>query len=75
MDEPRNGNHREGPRWRLWGAAVAAVLFIIFVAQNSQEVRVDFLFVEATTPLVFALLLAGALGAVIGWLIPRIRRK
>lgn len=75
MNEPKTGTDREGPRWRLWAAAIAAVLLIIFIAQNSQEVRVDFLFVEATTPLIFALLVAGVLGALIGWLAPRVRRK
>ena len=75
MNEPSKGTHGEGPRWRLWGAAIATVLLIIFVAQNSQEVRVDFLFVEATAPLVFALLIAGVLGALIGSLVPRVRRK
>lgn len=69
----------EGPRekinWKRWTLGAAIVLLVIFVAQNSQEVKVDFLFVETTTPLIFALLIAGALGALIGWLGPRLRRR
>lgn len=52
----------------------AAVLLVVFVAQNSQEVTVDFLFTTTETPLIFALLIAGALGALIGWLAPILRR-
>ncbi len=42
--------------------------------QNSQKVPVEFLFVDIKTPLFFALIVAGALGAVIGWAAPRVRR-
>jgi uncharacterized integral membrane protein len=52
----------------------AGVLLLIFVAQNSQDVQVEFLFTTTDTPLFLALLLAGGLGAVIGWAAPRIRR-
>ena len=60
---------------KFWLGVVAVVVFLIFVIQNSQEVSVDFLFTTTDTPLVFALLIAGALGAVIGWAVPRIRRR
>lgn len=66
---------REGVNWKRWVWGAAMVVLVIFVAQNSQEVEVDFLFVETTTPLIFALLIAGALGALIGWLGPRVRRR
>jgi uncharacterized integral membrane protein len=46
----------------------------IFVIQNSQSVQVEFLFTSTDTPLIFALLVAGALGAVIGWAWPHVRR-
>jgi len=60
--------------WKLWAGLVALLVLIIFVVQNSQEVTVDFLFTTTTTPLVFALVIAGALGALVGWLLPRVRR-
>ncbi len=60
--------------WKLWAGLVALLVLVIFVVQNSQEVSVDFLFTTTTTPLVFALVLAGALGALVGWLLPRVRR-
>ena len=53
---------------------IAVVLLVIFIAQNAQRVEVDFLFTTTDTPLVVALVIAGALGALIGWAVPRIRR-
>ena len=52
--------------WRPWALGVAVLLVVIFIAQNSQEVKVKFLFVNTTTPLIFALLISAVLGAVIG---------
>jgi uncharacterized integral membrane protein len=57
-----------------WALIVALVLFLILVAQNLQEVKIDFLFIHTTAPLILALLIAGALGALIGWAAPRVRR-
>ncbi len=59
---------------KFWVAVVLAVILVIFVAQNSQTVTVDFLFTTTETPLVVALVITGVLGALIGWLIPRVRR-
>jgi uncharacterized integral membrane protein len=64
----------EGTNWRRWALLVALVVLIVFVIQNAQEVTVDFLFTTTDTPLIFALLIAGVLGALIGWLTPRVRR-
>jgi len=46
----------------------------ILILQNLQEVEVRFLFIETRIPLIFALLLVGALGALVGWAAPRVRR-
>ena len=73
--DPRTGGRTEGgSNWKLWLAAVAALLLAIFVVQNSQKVVIDFLFVETETPLIFGLLIAGLLGFAIGWLLPIVRR-
>jgi uncharacterized integral membrane protein len=65
---------REGRGSKFYVVIVALVLLAIFVIQNSQSVPVEFLFVDIDTPLFFALIVAGALGAVIGWAAPRVRR-
>lgn len=73
--DPLEGSpRRQGPGWRTWVLGGAALVLLIFVIQNSQRVTVDFLFVETETPLIFALLVAGALGALIGWAWPHVRR-
>ncbi len=73
-DRQTHGGRAGGVNWKLWGAAVAALLLAIFVIQNSQSVPIDFLFAEIDTPLIFGLLVAGVLGFAIGWLAPIIRR-
>lgn len=66
---------KEGRGFRFYVLAVSAVLLLILVAQNAQKVTVDFLFVETQTPLIVALLIAGGLGALIGWALPHVRRS
>jgi uncharacterized integral membrane protein len=65
---------REGRGWKFYALIVAGVLLAVFVIQNSQSVEVEFLFTSTDTPLIFALLIAGGLGAVIGWAWPHVRR-
>ena len=65
---------KERAGWKAWALGTAGVLLLILVLQNLQEVRMDFLFIHTTIPLIFALLIAGALGALIGWATPHIRR-
>ncbi len=65
---------KEGHGLRYYLAILAIVLFAIFVLQNSQDVEINILFVKTTTPLFLAILIAGALGAVIGWALPYLRR-
>jgi uncharacterized integral membrane protein len=60
--------------WRTWALGIAVLLVVILIAQNSQDVKVKFLFVDTTTPLIFALLIAAVLGAVIGYVGPLVRR-
>lgn len=59
--------------WKQWAIGTAIVLLFILIAQNAQSVELNFLFASVHTPLIFALLIATALGALIGWLLPRVR--
>jgi uncharacterized integral membrane protein len=65
---------KEGRGWRFYALIVAGVLLAVFVIQNSQSVEVEFLFSTVDTPLIFALLIAGGLGGIIGWAWPHVRR-
>ncbi|HEY8001300.1 MAG: lipopolysaccharide assembly LapA domain-containing protein [Vicinamibacteria bacterium] len=66
---------KEGRGWRVYVLGAAIFLLAILIAQNFQKVTVDFLFVETETPLIVALVIAGALGALIGWALPHVRRS
>jgi uncharacterized integral membrane protein len=59
--------------WRTWALVVALVLVLIFIAVNAQKVTVDFVFFDASMPLIFALLIAAVLGLIIGYVIARMR--
>jgi len=61
--------------WKAWAFGLALLLVIILIAQNAQKVEVDFLFIHTTTPLIFALVIAALLGAVIGYAGPRVRQR
>jgi uncharacterized integral membrane protein len=60
--------------WRAWGLGVLILLVVIFIAQNSQTVKIKFLFFDASMPLIFGLLIAVILGALIGYIGPIVRR-
>ena len=60
--------------WRAWVVGVLAALVVIVALQNSQQVRVDVLFVTVDAPLIVTLLVAVAIGALIGYVAPLIRR-
>ena len=58
--------------WRAWGLGV--LILLIFIAQNSQTVKIKFLFFDASMPLIFGLLIAVILGVLIGYIGPIVRR-
>ena len=60
--------------WRAWGVGVLVALVLIVALQNSQQVRVDVLFITVDAPLIVTLLAAVAIGALIGYVAPLVRR-
>lgn len=60
--------------WRTWAVGLLVALVLIVALQNSQEVRVDVLFVTVDAPLIVTLLAAVAIGALIGYVAPVVRR-
>jgi uncharacterized integral membrane protein len=49
----------------IWAGAVALILLIIFVAQNTATVRIHFLWLSGSVSLAVALLVAGVGGAIV----------
>jgi len=68
------GPERKPTNWRAWALGALIVLVAIVALQNSQEVRVDVLFVTLDAPLIVTLLAAVAIGALIGYIAPVLRR-
>ncbi|HEX5928313.1 MAG TPA: LapA family protein [Solirubrobacterales bacterium] len=60
--------------WRAWLVGALGALVAIVALQNSQQVRVDVLFVTVDAPLIVILLAAVAIGALIGYVTPVVRR-
>jgi uncharacterized integral membrane protein len=60
--------------WRAWAVGILVALVVIVALQNSQQVRIDVLFVTIDAPLIVTLLVAVAIGAIIGYVAPVIRR-
>lgn len=60
--------------WRSWAVGVLVALVLIVALQNSQQVRIDVLFMTFDAPLIVSLLVAVAIGAVIGYVAPLVRR-
>lgn len=67
-------NEKKQVNWRAWVVGALVAMVVIVALQNSQEVRVDVLFVTVDAPLIVILLAAVAIGALIGYAAPVIRR-
>lgn len=60
--------------WRAWLVGGLIALVLIVALQNSQEVSFDVLFASFQAPLIVVILLAAAIGALIGYVAPVMRR-
>lgn len=65
---------RKQTNWRAWTVGILVAIVVIVALQNSQQVRVDVLFVTVDAPLIVTLLAAVAIGALIGYVAPLVRR-
>lgn len=53
-----------GDRLKLAGAAIAGAALVLFFLQNLQEVKINFLWMDWNTQMIWALLVSALLGAV-----------
>lgn len=60
--------------WRAWLVGILSALVLIVALQNSQEVSFDVLFASFKAPLIVVILLAAAVGVLIGYVAPLVRR-
>jgi uncharacterized integral membrane protein len=69
--KPANRRHQV----RLGIAVVIGALLLIFAFQNSERVTIDFIFFDRESRLIYIILGAAILGAVVGALIRRGRAR
>ncbi|HET8566337.1 MAG TPA: LapA family protein [Solirubrobacterales bacterium] len=60
--------------WRGWLVGILSALVLIVALQNSQEVSFEVLFASFNAPLIVVILVATAIGALIGYIAPMVRR-
>jgi uncharacterized integral membrane protein len=60
--------------WRAWLVGILVALLLIVALQNSQEVSFEVLFASFKAPLIVVILLAAAIGVLIGYVAPLVRR-
>jgi uncharacterized integral membrane protein len=70
-EHEREKSRRISAKAVLW--IVLAVLVLIFILQNTKEVRVDLLFWDVSTGLWLMLLVVFLIGLALGWLLARLR--
>jgi uncharacterized integral membrane protein len=70
----RVSEQKKPVNWRAWIVGALVAIVVIVALQNSQQVRVDVLFVTVDAPLIITLLAAVAIGVLIGYVTPLIRR-
>lgn len=65
---------RKSVNWRAWLVGLLSALVLIVALQNSQQVSFEVLFASFNAPLIVVILLAAAIGALIGYIAPLVRR-
>lgn len=78
--DPLRRSRTSGAWLGVVAAAVLLLLLVVFIAQNTQDVQISFLWIDGTAPLSVALLIAAVIGialtAVVGTLrILQLRRR
>lgn len=72
---PRANQNQKGDiQWKHWALGATVVVLLVIVAQNSQNVKFNLLFISTTTPLIVLLLITAVIGAIIGYTGPILRR-
>ena len=72
--KPWQGSGPGGFSWKAIALAALGVYALLLIIQNSRSVSVSFVFFSQRTRVIYLVLLCIGLGALIAWLIPRIRR-
>jgi uncharacterized integral membrane protein len=66
---------KKSVNWRAWLVGILSALVLVVALQNSQEVSFEVLFASLNAPLIVVILLAAAIGMLIGYIAPLVRRR
>ncbi len=72
-DQSGKSGRSLSPKAIVW--IVVAILVVIFIAQNTEKAKIQFLFFDVSIGVWFALLIAFLLGLALGWALPKLRDK
>jgi uncharacterized integral membrane protein len=73
-DSKRADRGQGGISWKAIVLVALGIYALLLIILNSKKVSVDFVFVSQRTRVIWLVLLSMALGALIAWLVPRMRR-
>jgi uncharacterized integral membrane protein len=73
-DNPLMPQEKKPVNWRAWFVGILSSLVLIVALQNSQEISFEVLFASFNAPLIVVILLATAIGVLIGYTAPLVRR-
>ena len=73
--EPVVEDRSLGDTLRLGGGVALVLALALFFIQNFDDARISFLWFDRSIPLVFALLLSAAVGALATWLFSTLRGR
>ena len=73
MEASNQSKPKKRSNAKLIVAAIAAVLAILFVIVNTNQVKINFIFFKVTAPLLVALMVAMLLGFIVGLIFPKLR--
>src|SRR5207247_4137162 len=62
---------RQGRVVKLLVALFLVVVFIVFIIQNSDRTKIDYVFFSRNTRLIWIMLACGVLGGIVGYLVGR----
>lgn len=66
---------RQGRVAKALFAIALAVLFIVFIIQNTESVSIEFLFFEFRPPLIWVFVVVALLGGIVGYVLGRPSRR
>jgi uncharacterized integral membrane protein len=71
--KPRQGSGPGGYSWKAIALAALGIYALLLIIQNSKPVSVSFVVFSERTRVIYLVVLCMALGALITWLVPRMR--